>query len=151
MTQADARRGHVIAVACLSCRRTPSPKKKPAHRSKHDAKEEKEKPVRTGTRTQNLLLRRQAPYPLGHTDNTVTLTTRRWVKQQSHSSLGVEHSLSKRKVVGSIPTYGSYFVCFVCFWFWKDVRLTEWLHECQVWRSQNMRILILLSHSACEF
>ena len=25
--------------------------------------------VRTGTRTQNLLLRRQAPYPLGHTDN----------------------------------------------------------------------------------
>jgi hypothetical protein len=24
--------------------------------------------VRTGTRTQNLLLRRQAPYPLGHTD-----------------------------------------------------------------------------------
>ena len=28
--------------------------------------------VRTGTRTQNLLLRRQAPYPLGHTDQLYT-------------------------------------------------------------------------------
>ena len=32
--------------------------------------------------------------------------TRRRVKQQSHSSLGVEHSLSKRKVVGSNPACG---------------------------------------------
>jgi hypothetical protein len=31
-------------------------------------KPKKKKIVRTGTRTQNLLLRRQAPYPLGHTD-----------------------------------------------------------------------------------
>ena len=31
--------------------------------------------VRTGTRTQNLLLRRQAPYPLGHTDIDNTLNT----------------------------------------------------------------------------
>jgi hypothetical protein len=30
--------------------------------------------VRTGTRTQNLLLRRQAPYPLGHTDNMISGT-----------------------------------------------------------------------------
>jgi hypothetical protein len=62
--------------------------------------------VRTGTRTQNLLLRRQAPYPLGHTDNYEF-----WFDHTSsrtrHSSLGVEHSLSKRKVVGSNPACGS--------------------------------------------
>jgi hypothetical protein len=29
----------------------------------------------------------------------------------SHSSLGVEHSLSKRKVVGSNPACGYFFVC----------------------------------------
>ena len=34
---------------------------------------ERQKAVRTGTRTQNLLLRRQAPYPLGHTDNRAVL------------------------------------------------------------------------------
>jgi hypothetical protein len=32
------------------------------------------KTVRTGTRTRNLLLRRQAPYPLGHTDNYAQYT-----------------------------------------------------------------------------
>ena len=41
-----------------------------------------------------------------------------------HISLVAEHSLSKRKVVGSIPTYGFYFVWFVCFvcLFWKERR-----------------------------
>ena len=54
-----------------------------------------------------LLLRRQAPYPLGHTDinklemNPLTFHT-------CHSSLGVEHPLSKRKVVGSNPACGSH-------------------------------------------
>ena len=61
--------------------------------------------VRTGTRTQNLLLRRQAPYPLGHTDNyEMLLVDSR--NRTRHSSLGVEHSLSKRKVVGSNPACG---------------------------------------------
>ena len=66
---------------------------------------ERKRLVRTGTRTQNLLLRRQAPYPLGHTDiygfylDCTASRTR-------HSSLGVEHSLSKRKVVGSNPACG---------------------------------------------
>ena len=59
--------------------------------------------VRTGTRTQNLLLRRQAPYPLGHTDDMLTMKT---LLHTSQSSLGVEHSLSKRKVVGSNPAFG---------------------------------------------
>ena len=56
--------------------------------------------VRTGTRTQNLLLRRQAPYPLGHTDNYEFCVDHRSSRTR-HSSLGVEHSLSKRKVVSS--------------------------------------------------
>ena len=67
--------------------------------------EKKRQSVRTGTRTQNLLLRRQAPYPLGHTDNyEMLLVDSR--NRTRHSSLGVEHSLSKRKVVGSNPACG---------------------------------------------
>jgi hypothetical protein len=62
--------------------------------------------VRTGTRTQNLLLRRQAPYPLGHTDN-YEFCFDQSLSRTRHSSLGVEHSLSKRKVVGSNPACGS--------------------------------------------
>ena len=61
--------------------------------------------VRTGTRTQNLLLRRQAPYPLGHTDN-YEFCFDHSPSRTRHSSLGVEHSLSKRKVVGSNPACG---------------------------------------------
>ena len=62
--------------------------------------------VRTGTRTQNLLLRRQAPYPLGHTDiDEMSLDPT--AHCTCHSSLGVEHPLSKRKVVGSNPACGS--------------------------------------------
>jgi hypothetical protein len=65
------------------------------------ASNEREKDlVRTGTRTQNLLLRRQAPYPLGHTDNYEFCVDHRSCRTR-HSSLGVEHSLSKRKVVSS--------------------------------------------------
>ena len=66
--------------------------------------EKKRQSVRTGTRTQNLLLRRQAPYPLGHTDVHGTVGSSRTCTR--HSSLGVEHSLSKRKVVGSNPACG---------------------------------------------
>jgi hypothetical protein len=44
----------VCRVSCVVCAAREQDKKK--------------KRVRTGTRTQNLLLRRQAPYPLGHTD-----------------------------------------------------------------------------------
>jgi hypothetical protein len=62
--------------------------------------------VRTGTRTQNLLLRRQAPYPLGHTDINDIRSDPSPVCT-CHSSLGVEHPLSKRKVVGSNPACGS--------------------------------------------
>jgi hypothetical protein len=68
--------------------------------------QEKKRLVRTGTRTQNLLLRRQAPYPLGHTDiNDVHFDPPPLCT--CHSSLGVEHPLSKRKVVGSNPACGS--------------------------------------------
>ena len=72
--------------------------------------------VRTGTRTQNLLLRRQAPYPLGHTDiNEYNLD---WsASHPCHSSLGVEHSLSKRKVVGSNPACGL-LLLFICHVSW---------------------------------
>ena len=66
----------------------------------------KKRQVRTGTRTQNLLLSRQAPYPLGHTDN---FESEQVTVHMSHSSLGVEHSLSKRKVVGSNPACGYFF------------------------------------------
>jgi hypothetical protein len=77
--------------------------------------------VRTGTRTQNLLLRRQAPYPLGHTDideirfDPIPLCT-------CHSSLGVEHPLSKRKVVGSNPACGSPISFFHRKFFWEKGR-----------------------------
>ena len=72
--------------------------------------------VRTGTRTQNLLLRRQAPYPLGHTDN-YEFCLDHTPSRTRHSSLGVEHSLSKRKVVGSNPACGFQllFVLVFCF------------------------------------
>jgi hypothetical protein len=74
---------------------------------KRFAANEREKDlVRTGTRTQNLLLRRQAPYPLGHTDNYEFCLDHTPYRTR-HSSLGVEHSLSKRKVVGSNPACGS--------------------------------------------
>ena len=77
-------------------------------------REEKEL-VRTGTRTQNLLLRRQAPYPLGHTDNyEMLLVDSR--NRTRHSSLGVEHSLSKRKVVGSNPACGFQLLFSHLFW-----------------------------------
>ena len=66
--------------------------------------------VRTGTRTQNLLLRRQAPYPLGHTDN-YEFCLDHTPSRTRHSSLGVEHSLSKRKVVGSNPACGFCLFC----------------------------------------
>ena len=74
----------------------------------------------TGTRTQNLLLRRQAPYPLGHTDiNKINMD---WLASHPcHSSLGVEHSLSKRKVVGSNPACGSQFFLTPCFC-WPEAR-----------------------------
>ena len=35
-----------------------------------EGKKKTQKRVHSGTRTRNLLLRRQAPYPLGHTDMT---------------------------------------------------------------------------------
>jgi hypothetical protein len=71
------------------------------HAKKCSAWNEREKYlVRTGTRTQNLLLRRQAPYPLGHTDN-YEFCCDLSASRTRHSSLGVEHSLSKRKVVSS--------------------------------------------------
>jgi hypothetical protein len=71
------------------------------------ASNEREKDlVRTGTRTQNLLLRRQAPYPLGHTDN-YEFCFDHSPSRTRHSSLGVEHSLSKRKVVSSNLACGS--------------------------------------------
>ena len=71
--------------------------------------------VRTGTRTQNLLLRRQAPYPLGHTDVHGTVGSSRTCTR--HSSLGVEHSLSKRKVVGSNPACGFQLIFVLVFGF----------------------------------
>ena len=76
--------------------------------------------VRTGTRTQNLLLRRQAPYPLGHTD-IHEVTCHSPALRTCHSSLGVEHSLSKRKVVGSNPACGSQFFLTPCFC-WPEAR-----------------------------
>ena len=76
--------------------------------------EKKRQSVRTGTRTQNLLLRRQAPYPLGHTDVHGTVGSSRTCTR--HSSLGVEHSLSKRKVVGSNPACGFQLLFSHLFW-----------------------------------
>ena len=72
--------------------------------------------VRTGTRTQNLLLRRQAPYPLGHTDN-YEFCFDHSPSRTRHSSLGVEHSLSKRKVVGSNPACGFQLIFVLVFGF----------------------------------
>jgi hypothetical protein len=76
------------------------------HKKWFAANEREKDLVRTGTRTQNLLLRRQAPYPLGHTDN-YEFCFDHAPSRTRHSSLGVEHSLSKRKVVGSNPACGS--------------------------------------------
>ena len=86
-------------------------------------KRRKKSLVRTGTRTQFLLLRRQAPYPLGHTDiDEMSLDPT--AHCTCHSSLGVEHPLSKRKVVGSNPACGSLrFLFFTVEVFWqKGVR-----------------------------
>ena len=79
-------------------------------------KPKKKKIVRTGTRTQNLLLRRQAPYPLGHTDNYEFCLDHTPYRTR-HSSLGVEHSLSKRKVVGSNPACGFQLIFVLVFGF----------------------------------
>ena len=80
--------------------------------------------VRTGTRTQNLLLRRQAPYPLGHTDN-YEFCLYHTPSHTRHSSLGVEHSLSKRKVVGSNPACGFSTTFCPCFLFWPTKRSNQ--------------------------
>ena len=95
---------------CAGMERTPGgtvsqPSRTPTKKCLASNEREKDL-VRTGTRTQNLLLRRQAPYPLGHTDN-YEFCYDHTPSRTRHSSLGVEHSLSKRKVVGSNPACGS--------------------------------------------
>jgi hypothetical protein len=91
---------------------------------KRSAPNEREKDlVRTGTRTQNLLLRRQAPYPLGHTDN-YEFCFDHSASRTRHSSLGVEHSLSKRKVVSSNLACGcqQLFALVLCFVLMDEVK-----------------------------
>ena len=122
-------------VSLMFCQIDHRPQKRKKERSWAQTRKEgwlrKKRQVRTGTRTQNLLLRRQAPYPLGHTD-VHEFYVDSTPLHSCHSSFGVQHSLSTRKVVGSNPACGSRPMCSHVYFFGrtgKKRRTRQFLHQ----------------------
>ena len=72
----------------------------------------RKKLVRTGTRTQNLLLRRQAPYPLGHGGKRVIRTYNNNNYSRGIASLALLHTKDASTPLGLAALFGG--GCCVC-------------------------------------